>query len=1736
MEMYSVKLGISLDEKSVAKIKTDIQSKLKNEKVDIKVDAKSFDEVEKKVDKINTKLSKTSKQDGFSKTDKTAKTASKSVEKLNKNLDNTEKKIKNANFATGNWAYNWSKAMQSFLTYNTVTQFYNTVVNGIQDMIAKVKELDDSLTELKKVTDLEGDSLNRFVDEAYKAGKEVAKTGTEMVQAATSFAKSGYDDEDALKLGKIAAMYTNIADEQISTADAADFIIAQMKAFNIEAEKSIHIIDAVNEVSNNFAVSSADIATNMGKASAVMANAGNSMEQMIGLLTAGTEITRNASKVSNGLKTITLRLQGMNDEGEEDLELQAQMEGLFKKLGISVYDANGELKNTYDILATLAPVYKDLTNAEKAYVTETIAGKYQAQNAAAILMNWETAVDATTTALKSNGSAAKENEAVLNSIQGRLQQLSSSWEELSKNLFNSDFLKFVIDLGTAFIRFTNSGVGQATIKLTAIYMAMKLLPPILGKIQLQMTIFTNSVLKNTAAFVLNSKATKNLNKNAKESIVRLLAEKGAIDRNTGSIKTETLEKIKAKLASEGLTKAQQTEILKTITATATHKAAANSVGLLSRAWKGLSAAIAANPIGAALLVATGLIEGLKFATGEAERAQEKYEKLNEEYEKSKENLDNTNDELKTTKDRINELKTKGSLTFAEKDELDKLEQANKKLETQAGLYEKIAEAKKKAVDSAANRAFDKEYSGMWSYRQLTNSGELKDMEWYDYINPKHIYDALSDNTANYGFDTDIITEAVNLFTDLHDKEKLSNDELKKMNNLEASLATELEELEKRIPNLTGKAKTEAEDLRNYIVRFVYPEIFQEEQTNKFFGVDEDDKEAQKIKNQFKDIQEEMDSLYQKGELTSKKIWELRKDEQGQWNDLDKYMRESGLDNDSIITYYEQIYKAAEESSEKEVDAYRKAAEARKEAGQEQGWDKTFLGYLSGEYTTNSSTVLEFYDNLKNLADAGDLSAESIRNLDEQFKLLAADEYALEDIAGILSYFSQDAQDTLRDYSSALDGITKQYDILTTAVDEYNDAGYLSSETLKQIIDNGLIDYLSYENGQLIANTEEFYNNAESNRALSSQRLAAAMTTDILKVATGNLENVSGLAASAIEGLGNNAETAGNKAQNATGKFISFAEAVDQSNKALNGKELTNDIQSKITAVQNAYKPYFDLLSQPINIEKKKYTGSGGKSGSGSSSKSTKEWWETELENLKDQFDNSEITINEYINSLSGLLGKVEQGSEAWKKINKELQKQRLDKVKDDYDAGRISLVQYINELKNLQLAYKEGTDAWNNLAKSIKKAELDLLKEEQDKLKDALSAVNKVIDKQIDKYEELKEAADKKYDDEIDKLEEIQDKLQNQSDDYERAQKAVLDFLDEQLESIENQRDTVEDYYDGVIDSIEKMNEEQSKSIELAEAYEALMNAMTQKTKKVYKEGLGWVWTADQDAIRDAKKTYEDLLKSATVDEIEKQKDATINSLEDQIKSLQEYIDSWDNVLNKFDNEKNRNLADLLLGENWTEMVSQLDPDVVNDFSNAYYYLQKNLEETEQTIEELNKKKEEEDKYWDNLIDDLDKYKDKWGEVSDSYEESQNALAASQILGANWEKEILDKRLDVLENFKNQYNRILSEIDKVEGMTDDQASSYNVPKIPGFASGGEVDFTGLAMLHGSPNSPEYVLNNNQMRNLLTSLTKPQVVSKLSGGNNTVNNYSFGSIELPNVNNAQQFVNELKSILNITKNQ
>lgn len=104
-----------------------------------------------------------------------------------------------------------------------------------------------------------------------------------MLDAVTEFRKNSFDDEDSATLGLLATQFQNVADEAISAGDAASFIISQMTAFNITAEDAAKITDSVNEVANQFSVSSADLSNSIGNASSALAVGNNTFEQTLAL-------------------------------------------------------------------------------------------------------------------------------------------------------------------------------------------------------------------------------------------------------------------------------------------------------------------------------------------------------------------------------------------------------------------------------------------------------------------------------------------------------------------------------------------------------------------------------------------------------------------------------------------------------------------------------------------------------------------------------------------------------------------------------------------------------------------------------------------------------------------------------------------------------------------------------------------------------------------------------------------------------------------------------------------------------------------------------------------------------------------------------------------------------------------------------------------------------------------------------------------------------------------------------------------------------------------------------------------------------------------------------------------------------------------------------------------------------------------------------------------------------------
>ena len=242
--------------------------------VNVKINDQSFKKVNKVVETYSNNLGKTYQQttilnqanevlySSTTKLNEKFKPFNKEVKQSSQNLSETAKTAKQASGSITNLGEVTSKAGtqvkslgQSFGDIVTkVGKFYlatkpiQMMQQAFDEAIETVKEFDDTLVEFRKVSDLSGDSLTAYTQELAEMGEVTGSTMTSMVAAATEFKKSGYSDEDAATLASVAEKYRNISDEQLSAGESANFIIAQLKAFNMTASESEHIIDAVNEV------------------------------------------------------------------------------------------------------------------------------------------------------------------------------------------------------------------------------------------------------------------------------------------------------------------------------------------------------------------------------------------------------------------------------------------------------------------------------------------------------------------------------------------------------------------------------------------------------------------------------------------------------------------------------------------------------------------------------------------------------------------------------------------------------------------------------------------------------------------------------------------------------------------------------------------------------------------------------------------------------------------------------------------------------------------------------------------------------------------------------------------------------------------------------------------------------------------------------------------------------------------------------------------------------------------------------------------------------------------------------------------------------------------------------------------------------------------------------------------------------------------------------------------------
>ena len=283
-----------------------------------------------------------------------------------------------------------------------------------------------------------------------------------MVEAATEFRKNGFNDSDAATLAKTATMFQNVSDEAISAGDSASFIISQMIAFGIEAENAQSIIDKVNETANRFSVSSGDLSKALGIVASTSSAMGNSIDQTLGVVTAITEQTRNASKSARAANTIFSRLAQVVDENSDTGK---KLTEIYNNLGIALYDSSGQMRSTYDILADLASKWDSLDKNTQQYIAITSAGTNQLNNFLALMNNFDHAAEATATSLNSAGSAMRENEAYQESLEYQTNNLKATFQDLANNVIDKELISALLTLGDAFLKVANTGLGTFITKV-----------------------------------------------------------------------------------------------------------------------------------------------------------------------------------------------------------------------------------------------------------------------------------------------------------------------------------------------------------------------------------------------------------------------------------------------------------------------------------------------------------------------------------------------------------------------------------------------------------------------------------------------------------------------------------------------------------------------------------------------------------------------------------------------------------------------------------------------------------------------------------------------------------------------------------------------------------------------------------------------------------------------------------------------------------------------------------------------------------------------------------------------------------------------------------------------------------------------------------------------------------------------------------------------------------------------
>lgn len=343
------------------------------------------------------------------------------------------------------------------------------VINLVKQGIGVVHELDTAFTEMRKVSDETEASLKNYQKTTFATADAVGTTAAQIQNSTADWMRLGESMNQAAESAKDANILLNVSEFE-GIDEATESLVSMSQAYK-DLDK-MDIIDVLNNIGNNYSISTDGLATALKDSASALVTANNDLNEAVSLTTAGNAITQDPSKVGAGLRTISLRLVGTEEAKQELSDLGEETDGMITTVsklrdtimgatkaassdgkGFDILDSNGNYKSTYEIMQGLADLYDNIVKKDKELGTnnlnlllETIAGKNRSNIAASILQNGDMLRSVYEDAQNSEGSAEKELNSYLDSIDGKMAQLENRAQEFWFKVIDSEAIKNGVDL------------------------------------------------------------------------------------------------------------------------------------------------------------------------------------------------------------------------------------------------------------------------------------------------------------------------------------------------------------------------------------------------------------------------------------------------------------------------------------------------------------------------------------------------------------------------------------------------------------------------------------------------------------------------------------------------------------------------------------------------------------------------------------------------------------------------------------------------------------------------------------------------------------------------------------------------------------------------------------------------------------------------------------------------------------------------------------------------------------------------------------------------------------------------------------------------------------------------------------------------------------------------------------------------------------------------------------------